>query len=255
MLTTYINDRKLADYPFYGLEKPRPFPPGCITHIGICVQDQPDGCFFASAISISMDGVLVSLCKEVGNDDTDIGSIYVATGQDSAGIEFEKDDVKYSVSMMIDRSLLQNSYGSYTGRFYLDPRCVSYISDSVAGSLKQVVINGQTHQADNHLDFVCSGDLIGFTKPEESVADACYKTYLKAGQEVNETPLVYAPISTAVPVRGINTATPSGVSPSFTLASGDASVTLSVEEKETALIVTVHGNTAFPSCYEEGDEA
>lgn len=256
MLTTYINDRKLADYPFYGLKKPRPFPPGCITHLGVCVQDQPVGCFFASAISISMDGVLVSLCLEENGVDKDIGSVYVASGQDSAGAEFEKDDVKYAVSMMVDRSLLQNSYGSYTGRFYLDPRCVSYVSDTVAGNLKQVVINGQTHQVDNHLDFACSGDLIGFTVPEESLTDSCYKTYLKAGAEVNETPLVYKPVSTAVPVRGINTATPSGVSPQFVLVAGDSSITFGVKEKPSALVVTIQGNTDFPNCYAgKGDEA
>lgn len=255
-MLTYINDRKLSDYPFYGLSKPRPFPPGCITHIGICAKEQPNGAFFASAISISMDGVLVSLCEETTTGDKELGSVYVVAGEESTGLELEKDDVKYSISMMIDRSLLKNAYGNYTGRFYLDPHCVTYISENVAGRLHQVVINGQTQTLDDHLDFSCAGDLITLTEPVGTQNSYFYTTYLKAGSEVNDIDLVYKTVSTAVPVRSINTASPSGEKPQFTLEAASESITFNVQEKANSLVVEIHGDTAFPNCYVgKGDEA
>lgn len=268
MITTFINDRKLSDYPFCKLEEPRPFPPGCITYLGVCIHGAEDGYpLFASAISISMDGVLVSICKELSDTTSEtVGSIYVTADKDSAGVEISNSTVHCNINMMIDRSMLQNSFGNYNGKFYLDPACVTYMSDSVYGAQKGLVINGSTYTADSHVNFSCAGDLLKLTEPVADVTGTTCTTYLKASADVNEYALTDSMTVSESPVQAVNTIQiPTGDTtqtyPMFGILpdpeSNAVTMVASGSTTEPAdLILEIWGNTDFPNCYKgKGDQA
>lgn len=284
MFITYTNDRKLSDYPFFNLQHPRPFPPGCITYLGLCVHGEADAHpFFASAISVSMDGVLVSLCKELSDTESEeVGSVYVAASDSSADIEI--DNRKWSdqgvllsgyhcdVGMMIDKSMLANSYGSYNGKFYLDPSCVTYMDDDVRGFVKGIVINGATYSVDEHVDFSCSGDLLKFSDTE--ITGGTAYTFLKA-DGANSNEFVTLSESGSAPIHAINNMVKRGTQedpyPTLEIVVGSTSseaillhVLSPVPTSDEAsfeitephdMLLEIVGTTAFPNCYTEGDEA
>ena len=257
-MNTYINDRKLSEYPFFNIGQ-SPMPPGCITYLGVCIQgsDEHVHPVYASAISVSMDGVLVSVCRELEDDENGevIGSVYATSAEGSANIPITGSTIQGSISLMIDRELLQNSYGTYNGKFYLDPSCVTYIEPAVAGTLKTVGINGSLYQTAQSLNFSCMGGLLELVEDGNVVL-------LKGSQDVDSYSLVGSDTSVKRYVETINNINISGNTetyPAFEIHSESPEIKLNVISGSTTqdsdLIVEVVGTSAFPHCYGEKDEA
>ena len=88
-MITYANDRKLAEYPFFDVGQ-TPFPAGCIKYLGICLNEETASRpVYASAITISMDGILVSICRETANanEGETLGSVYATAADGSISME------------------------------------------------------------------------------------------------------------------------------------------------------------------------
>lgn len=259
-MITYANDRKLAEYPFFDVGQ-TPFPAGCIKYLGICLNEETASRpVYASAITISMDGILVSICRETANanEGETLGSVYATAADGAASMELSGGTVSGTVSMLIDRELLQSAYGSYNGKFYLDPMCVTYMSDSVAGSLKSVNINGITYGTTQQLAFSTTGSILAFQSL--SSADDTLSVMLCGGDSVDDVVLVETPTSTPKQVTTINDLSLSNAGaedyPTFTLVSGSTSVVLTGSTTASGdVLVEITGTTGFPNCYKAGDEA
>ena len=262
MVNTYINDRKLEEYPFYDIGK-APFPPGCIRYLGVCIVGTPNGRpIYASSISVSLDGVLVSLCRETANDAGEpVGSVYVEAGKTSVSMALTGSSFKGSVSMWIDRNMMKNSYGNYTGKFYLDPSCVTYRD---LGGPASIVVNGTTIGTEQGLDFSCRGGVIQFTEDNGDVL-------LSGTTDVDSYNLVASSGVSSTFVDAIGTQVPTTVdtvAPVFQILSGDAdAVKFSVlrgsevtdsdnPPDPSDLVIEILGTTDFPNCYDSRfDEA
>lgn len=262
-MNTYINDRKLEDYPFYNVGK-TPFPPGCIKYLGVCLEDDASYPVYASAITISMDGVLVSLCRKTGEDSTEtIGSVYATASAGSASSELSGGSVKGSVSLLIDKTMLQNAYGNYTGEFYLDPVCVTYVSSGISGQVRNVVINGSTFAADKSLNFSSTGDLLTLQRLPDSTNESV-TAMLTGSTAIDSYSLVEDEQIFGTFVESINNLSPSAIpasvdpEPALHILSGSDSIWFGVLKGGTddpALVIEVVGTSAFPNCYGTDDEA
>ena len=260
-MITYANDRKLAEYPFFDVGQ-TPFPAGCIKYLGICLKETTTSRpVYASAITISMDGILVSICRETtnANEGETLGSVYATATDGSASMELSGGTVSGTVSMIIDKELLQSAYGSYNGKFYLDPMCVSYMSDAVAGTLKAVGINGTTYGTLQQLDFSTTGSILAFQ--DLGVNNDILSVMLCGGDSVNDVTLVETPTSSPKQVTTINdlsVANETDDYPTFSLVSGSTAGAVVLTGSTTAsgdVVVELTGTTGFPNCYTEGDEA
>jgi len=265
-MITHINDRKLSEYPFFDIGQ-APFPPGCIKQLGVCITGETTGlALYASAITVSMDGVLVSLCRDVQGSDSGevLGSVYAQASSGSVSMELTGGTVHGSVSMLIDKSMLQNSYGSYNGKFYLDPSCVTYMGADVQGSLEQININGTTFAAAQSLDFSTMGDVLELDVQGQTA-------YLIGTADVDSYALVDEVQDNSSKVQTINELSITGNTetyPAFTLeAAGSTTSTGSIYYPITIvplrgsttsasdLILELTGGTAFPHCYSSKDES
>lgn len=270
MLNTYINDRNLDEYPFYNLGDV-PFPPGFIKYLGVCLLAQGASRVFASAISVSADGVLVSICRDKndGSSGTEtIGSIYAPASSGTANIAIEGGTISGSMSMLIDKSLLKNAYGNYNGKFYLDPSCVTYMPANVYGKLKMLEINGTTYQADQAVDFSCMGGVITMQNPTISADGSSRTATITGSSDVNNFTLVAAAPRNEIVVEGINTlaitadtaeATTAAPYPAIAFLIDGTAISFNVlkgsMQEPADLVVEIVGDTSFPNCYATGDEA
>ena len=220
-MNTYINDKKLAEYPFYETGADAP-PPGCIRYLGVCLKGATASPVYASAITVGMDGVLVSLCRDP--DEEIIGTVYATAAEGTVSMELSGSTVPGTASMLIDKTMLSNSYGTYTGKFYLDPSCVTYMEDNVAGNLKTVNVNGTTYAASQGIDFTCMGSVIEF-EPEDitgSTVTEVETVLLKGSTAVNSFALVASNPSSTTLVDSVNEITLADASrpyPTLTLKS------------------------------------
>lgn len=261
-MNTYINDRKLSEYPFFNIGQ-SPMPPGCITYLGVCIQGSDDHVYpvYASAITVSMDGVLVSVCRELEDDENGevLGSVYATSAEGSANIPITGSTIQGSISLMIDKELLQNNYGTYNGKFYLDPSCVTYMDASVTGSLKTVSINGNVYQASQGLNFSCMGGLLELVE-DGNVA------LLKGSQDVDSYSLVVSDTAVRRFVETINNVNIEGNTntyPEFEIhveGGTDSAIQTNVVRGSTTedsdlVVELIGGGTGFPHCYGGADEA
>lgn len=262
-MNTYINDRKLMEYPFYNAGDTIP-PIGCIKYLGVCLQDDyPSYPLYASAITISMDGVLVSLCRETDSEDGEIiGSVYAPASEGAVSMLLSGSDVTGSVSMQIDSSMLQNAYGSYSGKFYLDPSCVTYMNADVAGRIKEAKINGLTHTLTRSVNFTVMGDVLSMSDVSLSENRTQGSVLLIGSPDVNDYELaddVQLPVRCVESMYGSGSLTLTGQTnsyPEFYLESGSDSITLApVEAPSGDLVVEITGGTKFPHCYANADES
>lgn len=265
-MNTYINDKKLAEYPFYDTDNNAP-PPGCIRYLGVCLRGTTPAPVYASAITIGMDGVLVSLQIEGSTDELCIGTVYATAAEGKASMALTGGTVSGTASMLIDKTLLANSYGTYKGKFYLDPSCVTYMSDDVAGTLTSVRVNGTTYSPSQGLNFTCMGDVVELVGPEISGTTAT--ALIRGTTEVNTYNLVTSSSNTKTYVGPVNeitggTATADVPYPTLTLAAENPdnhpnaiqiTVVRGSETVPADLVLDLIGTTAFPNCYEKGDEA
>ena len=266
-MNTYINDKKLAEYPFYDTEADAP-PPGCIRYLGVCLRGVTTPApVYASAITIGMDGILVSLQIEGSTDELGIGTVYATATEGKVSMVLTGGTISGTASMLIDKTLLANSYGTYKGKFYLDPSCVTYMSDAVAGTLTSVRVNGTTYSPSQSLNFTCMGDVVELVGPEISGTTAT--ALIRGTTSVNTYNLVNSSSSTKTYVGPVNeitggTATAAVPYPTLTLAAENPdnhpnaiqiAVVRGSETTPADLVLDLIGTTAFPNCYEKGDEA
>ena len=263
-MNTYVNDRKLAEYPFFDTGTSAP-PPGCIRYLGVCLRNvDVEVPVYASAISISMDGVLVSLCRDIEGEDKDklLGSVYASATDGKANMELTGGTVSGTVSMLIDRTLLQNSSGNYTGQFFLDPSCVTYMDSSVEGSLKSVRVNGNTYSPAQGLNFTCMGSVIELSGG--TMTDGMMTAYIQGTTSVDTYSLIEQNDMTVASVDAVNEITLPAEHedfPTLALISGNTqAIQFNIVQGSTTtpadLVVELIGTTAFPNCYDpEFDEA
>lgn len=266
MTNTYINDRKLNEYPFFELGDV-PFPPGFIKYLGVCLLDTSSSRVFASAISVSMDGVLVSLCRDSTSSDTGaeaLGSIYATASSGAANIVIEGGPVSGTMSLLIDKTMLQDAYGSYNGKFYLDPSCVTYMPANVYGKLKMLEISGSTYSADQAVDFSCMGGVITMHDPTFSDDRLSRTATITGSDDVDSFKLVNTKARNEIVVNGINLldvpdATPQSPYPTIAFLTGSTTISFNVLKGSMTdpsdLVVEIVGDTSFPNCYGTGDEA
>ena len=264
-MNTYVNDRKLAEYPFFDTGASAP-PPGCIRYLGVCLRNvSSEVPVYASAISISMDGVLVSLCRDIAGSDTDklLGSVYASATDGRANIELTGGTVTGTVSMLIDKTLLQNSFGNYTGKFYLDPSCVTYMDSAVEGSLNSVRVNGTTYSPSQGLNFTCMGSVVELADPVQE-DDGSVTSYIRGTTTVDTYALLQQDNTMVSSVDAVNEITLPVTHddyPTLTLLSGNTqaiqfNVLAGDQINPADLVVEIIGTKAFPNCYEtENDEA
>lgn len=266
-MNTYINDKKLAEYPFYDTGKDAP-PPGCIRYLGVCLRGvSAPAPIYASAISIGMDGVMVSLQIEGSTDELGIGTVYATAAEGKVSMVLTGGTISGTASMLIDKTLLSNSYGTYKGKFYLDPSCVTYMDDAVAGTLTSVWVNGTTYVPSQGLNFTCMGDVIELSDPD--IRGTTATALIRGTTAVNTYNLVVTDENTRTYVGPINditggTATADIPYPMLTLAAENPdnhpnaiqiAVVRGSEITPADLVLDLIGTTAFPNCYEKGDEA
>lgn len=263
MQTTFINDRMQSEYPFYELGNV-PFCPGLIKYLGVCLMGSESSPIFASAISVAADGVLVSLCREVDGSDTGemLGSIYTDSASGASSAIFASRDVSGSISLMIDKNALKDSYGSYSGKFYLDPSCVTYMSSDVFGKLHTVVINGSTQAVGQALNFTYMGKVIRLDGPQLSEDRTECTITLSGSAAVDSFKLVESGTVNEVYVTSVNLlqtpdATTDDPTPVLEIAVDDGStnsIALNPVKGSTTepadLVVEIIGNTNFPSCFD-----
>ena len=269
MLSTYANDNKLSLYPFCDCQLP--FSPGCITYIGICLKGDPTGYpLYASAVSISTEGVLVSICRETGGTPEDLGSVYVSTVDGTAHATLGNAVASGTACVSIDREVAKLCYGRYTGKFYLDPQCVLYIPGEVLGFLAGLELNGTQYVAGQNIAFAAMGDAIEFTEPEQE--DDKYVTMLRGTTAVNAYSFIETASDEFPSVSSVNEmefhATSEDPYPVITVVSSDPGVELYVQqgaevhedeaipENIPDVIIEICGTSAFPNCYDSNaDEA
>ena len=267
MLSTYIDDKKLSLYPFCDCQLP--FAPGCITYMGICLKGDPTGYpLYASAVSISTEGILVSICRETGGAPEELGSIYVSTVDGTAHTTLGSAVASGTACMSIDMSVGKLCYGRYTGKFYLDPQCVLYIPGEVLGFLEGLELNGIRYAAGQNIAFAAMGDAIEFTEPEEE--DDRYVTMLRGSTAVNAYSFIDTAENDAPTVSSVNgmtfRATEADPYPTLTVVSTDSNIKLWVQQGAIAqdgedmpenipdVIIEICGMSAFPNCYNSTDD-
>ena len=168
-------------------------------------------------------------------------------------------------------SIPESAVGAYTGEFYLDPSCCTYMPDTVYGHHAAYTINKDTYAVGRSLDIMTSGLLTvhidGTTATFGTTPDAdasplvqldmaekkhvtSVKGYTVHATAENPYPVVYItgqtqgdkPVIHFEPVVGV-------LSNDTIIGGGTAAV------PDTAVVVAIVGTTAFPNCYGSEDEA
>lgn len=161
-----------------------------------------------------------------------------------------------STGFMQIGSIPESAIGNYLGEFYLDPACVTYMNNDIFGHYKYYTAGNMKYNIGQRFNIELGGWL---TWKDNTIST-------KYG--VNNNDFIVLPDQYVKRVTHINGQTICGISgttadayPMLTIkghtVSVDSStdtiayVEVSAEERDTAVVVTLNGTTAFPNCYKE----
>ena len=141
----------------------------------------------------------------------------------------------------------ENAIGSYTGEFYLDPRCIVYMPENVLGHHRKIIVNNTSMDLSSVLQFNTTG-LLGLDRDTET------KTLtFKRIQTEDTQAFVNLPNSYKKKVTGINGYQLGGGTlayPRLELISDVPDITFSVYNNsgDSAVVIEAYGNSRFSSC-------
>lgn len=253
MKNTYINEDRLNAHPF-DPSAVLTFPASCIVNAGFNIKTDAPVRVLVSSVHIEAGGMSLVICIEKEVDGIIytpvVGKISIdTTAQNATGyVENIGSDVKiwgYATA----GSVHQNDYGTYTGKFYIDPSCVYCTTSAVFGRHTTLNINGVTYVMPEVLDIACAGIL--------QIDDDCA---ISADVSDTDELTVYNESGTYRTVTSINNQEVSILGDTtleFTTAHPDA-ILFEVTGSATSscVTVTIDGTKEFPNCYDpEKDEA
>lgn len=165
MLNTYINENLNVPYPFYGTDA-LPFPNSCITgiQIAVCIENSyavamPSYYLYASSITFSKDAAYLVICRS----DTDepilaLSAVKTGVSGTSTALQNRCTDSITHINGFLELGVIpENAYGLYTGKFIIDPSCVSCIPDSVMNFGTADVLESLGLDADQCINIVFDG--------------------------------------------------------------------------------------------------
>jgi hypothetical protein len=139
MLNTYINENLNVPYPFYGTDA-LPFPNSCITgiQIAVCIAsnyaaDMPSYYLYASSITFSKDAAYLVICRSDTNEPIlALSAVKTGVSGTSTALQNRCTDSITHINGFLELGIIpEEAYGLYTGKFIIDPSCVSCIPDTV----------------------------------------------------------------------------------------------------------------------------
>ena len=137
----------------------------------------------------------------------------------------------------------ENAIGNYQGEFYLDPACVTYMSDDVFGKYNNYTTGVNKHQMGQRFDIELAGWL---TWKDNTIST-------KYGFDDNN--FIVIPDKYGQRITHINgqtiSATEADPLPWLKIIGHTPYVNVSVEEVGTTVVVTIDGTSAFPNCYKD----
>lgn len=275
MLNTYINENMDVPYPFYGTES-LPFPNSCILGMQIALYDWTlgDAALYAASVTLSKDSAYVLICESSGNKPVlALSAVKQGTGGTSTLIQNVCAGTVTKVNAFMELgSIPESAYGLYTGKFYIDPSCVSVIPESAVNlnqgdSLRVNTLS--TVSAGQCLEIRASGlfTISKGTKAPQGGGPVVTDFTIGLSPDVDLDSLeLYAVLDNqnytrVESVNGISTNSPyeeGGSILIFTTPQDQdlPSVTVSGEQIGNVLHVRYKGNTEFRSCYDpDEDEA
>ena len=257
MHNTYLNDNLTVPYPFFGDVK-LPFACSCIQGLGICVHTNTAlGALYAASVTIGPTSIYIVIAYdklESGTYTQQILGTLFADTDTTANTGLLQDATKYQASgYLILGDIPKESCGQYSGKYYIDPSCVSYMPDSQYGYHKNIIINGDAYRIGQSLTIDANG-MVALT------GTAFYGTSASDTMELfTFTDSKSYPVGVTA-INGVATeATGSGA---LTITTGNnGHITMSClssggTQNGGVVVVAINGGTAFPNCYKhELDDA
>lgn len=266
MPNTYLNENFTSPYPFFG-NAALPFPQACIVGLGVCIHsNEPIYPVYATSISIGLDSVYMVLCYEKDGQTITLGTLFADTNsKDKTGLLTDTATTDVSGFLYLGM-ITPDAVGQYTGKFYIDPSCVSYMPDSIFGVHKYININDSSQQISQVLSIATTGllNLTGTTieGTEESATDALYSFTDENIYEANVKTI--NGVATLVPgytgtLRLVGDASitfhADKIPSNLNITNGDLDPAVRAKMEGTTVVVVINGGTTFPSCYPVGDQA
>ena len=158
--------------------------------------------------------------------------------------DYDRSGTKSTGYMQVG-TIPDDAIGVYTGEFYLDPSCVTYMPADVLGYHTDMIVNKAEQHIGHSID-IAAGGLLTAAVDGGTLWFGCLEEADKSQlNEYPEHPMEF--------IEFLNGTTTSTLSELYINDDG-TNIQWKVTELEDAVLLTVSGATAF-SCYPVGDEA
>lgn len=263
MLSTFINENMNAEYPFYRAGA-LPFPNSCILgiQIAICYSDlsgaaHHPGQLYVSSITLSENAAYMVICGTY-NSNAPIMSIS-AYKQGHSGtstvIQNICKDPKVFVNGFVELgSIPEEAYGLYTGKFWIDPSCISFVPQKVMRlGIHNIMVGDTPVDTDQCLNIHTAG-LLKSTLGRRTDTPT-YNINIDTDAMNNAdlyTLLDERNYNMVNSINGVSTATDFTKNGStLSITSGSNSIELSATQNGNAIIVSIKGNNQFKNCFKQ----
>lgn len=242
MHNTYASDGPSSNYPFTD-DSRLPFPPGLIS--GLTVHMPGTGSpasVYADKVAVYEDRVTVTLS---------CGEARCSVTRYFGGDQTEENLPEgCCVQLTLEGSDGTRAEGIYQGPFRLYPSCVLFRPQETQYGLRTVSDGGSGYELGKTVSLSVSGDmeLDGFTLGCWPEADL----YVRLNEGTITRP-IYRKVTS---VNGVHSSDGyEGRRLMLDFSDIPDKAAASVEEKDTAVVITLHSLWAFPSCYGASDQA
>lgn len=262
MLNTYINDNHNVAYPFFGLEE-LPFALSCIVGMSIVINNKEcfapiDTPLYASNVYIEETKVSVTINDAKGLLLCTVDSKNNCTVHNSSLIYKNKPGIHAVIQTGV---IPKDSYGSFSGKFIIDPSCVNIIPSDVYGNYDELTVNGVNFTINQALLVYTSGII---TTEKDRLSPTFTISATKAASNVDLTDTTeYVDSIMVNSINGLQVRTGDGVNKTVLRIEVDIPkklVGVDVTKRGSSTIdivdISLHGTKNFPNCYSaEEDDA
>lgn len=263
MLSTFINENMNAEYPFFSAGA-LPFPNSCILglQLAICYSDlagtiQHPGELYVSSLTLSENAVYMIVCG-TNNSDAPIMSLS-AYKQGHSGTSTVIQNVcknpNIFVNGFVELGIIpEEAYGLYTGKFWIDPSCISFVPQKVMRlDMHNIMIGNDTVDINQCLNIHTTGLLKTTPVTKNGILTGNINVATEALNNADlYTILDERNYNMVTSVNGVSTATAftkNGSTLSITSESG--SIEVSATSIGNSITVSIKGNKQFKNCFKQ----